>query len=376
VDGIQNILPANVTSQTQLTFSSLLDAYKRSELEPTTGLAMFTLNSTLTDLAEPSESLLATTAAQVGLDHADYLLSSCQLDRFRQGEVVTQEIETRGRRGAYFVHAAQDLAPNSECSWHLFADVCQDSAMIAVKVKQLQDNREALRQDLEKDIDANYKNLLRIVDSVDGAQLSNQRLYTDHHFANAMFNAMRGGVFADQYWIYTNDFERFISTRNPSVLRENSDSFATLPERIKISDLKSWADGSGSNDLVRLSNTYLPLIFSRRHGDPSRPWNRFTIKLKQPDGTMLLDYEGNWRDIFQNWEALVYSYPEFVENMISTFLNATTVDGYNPYRITYQGVDWELPEPGNPWANIGYWSDHQIIYLQKLMEIVISEVKH
>jgi hypothetical protein len=61
--------------------------------------------------------------------------------------------------------------------------------------------------------------------------------------------------------------------------------------------------------------------------------------------------------------------PEYIESMICTFLNATTIDGYNPYRITLQGIDWEIPEPHNPWANIGYWSDHQIIYLQKLMEI-------
>ena len=93
------------------------------------------------------------------------------------------------------------------------------------------------------------------------------------------------------------------------------------------------------------------------------------ISLKKPDGSMKLDYEGNWRDIFQNWEALAYSYPEYIENMVSTFLNATTADGYNPYRISYHGVDWEIPEPGNPWANIGYWSDHQIIYLQKLLEV-------
>ncbi|NDJ61987.1 MAG: hypothetical protein GYB67_12725, partial [Chloroflexi bacterium] len=33
------------------------------------------------------------------------------------------------------------------------------------------------------------------------------------------------------------------------------------------------------------------------------------------------------------------------------------------------GIDWEVPEPENPWANIGYWSDHQIIYLQKLLEV-------
>jgi len=48
------------------------------------------------------------------------------------------------------------------------------------------------------------------------------------------------------------------------------------------------------------------------------------------DGSKILDYEGNWRDIFQNWEALAHSYPEFIESMIHKFLNATTFDGYNP----------------------------------------------
>jgi hypothetical protein len=71
LDGLQNILPTNVTMETQLTFGSLVDAYKRSELDPETGLAIFALNSTLTDLPEPSESLMATTVAQLGLDHAD-----------------------------------------------------------------------------------------------------------------------------------------------------------------------------------------------------------------------------------------------------------------------------------------------------------------
>ena len=87
------------------------------------------------------------------------------------------------------------------------------------------------------------------------------------------------------------------------------------------------------------------------------------------DGSQRLDYEGNWRDIFQNWEALAYSFPEYVEGMIFTFLSATTADGYNPYRITRNGIEWEVLEEDNPWSNIGYWSDHQIIYLQKLLEI-------
>ena len=49
-------------------------------------------------------------------------------------------------------------------------------------------------------------------------------------------------------------------------------------------------------------------------------------------------------------------------------MNASTADGYNPYRITKQGIDWEVPEPDHPWSFIGYWGDHQIIYLLKLLE--------
>src|SRR5215208_2389156 len=61
LDGIQNILPANITSLTQNTFSPLLDAYKRSEVDPKTGLAIFALNSTLTDLADLFVTDTATT---------------------------------------------------------------------------------------------------------------------------------------------------------------------------------------------------------------------------------------------------------------------------------------------------------------------------
>ncbi len=66
LDGLQNLLPANVTETTQNTFSPLLDAYKKNELDNETGLAVYTLNSQLTDLAEPSESLRATVAWQAG----------------------------------------------------------------------------------------------------------------------------------------------------------------------------------------------------------------------------------------------------------------------------------------------------------------------
>ena len=369
LDGLQNILPANVTMPTQNTLSSLLDAYKRSELDAETGLAIFSLSSTLTDLAEPSESLLVTTVAQVGLEDPEVLLSSLQVDPFRQGGGVTTETDVRGRRGAYFVHATVELAPGAERSWHLLADVSQDNAAVIQKIAALKGDRGSLWQELEEDIAAGHAALGKIVAGADGIQLSNDLPGTAHHYANIMFNVMRGGTFADQYWIQKTDFLEYVSIHDRTALQAHADFFAGLPDRILVSNLQARAEANGATDLVRLSLAYMPLIFSRRHGDPSRPWNRFNIDLKKSDGSLKLGYEGNWRDIFQNWEALAYSYPEFVENMICTFLNATTVDGYNPYRITYHGVDWEVPEPSNPWANIGYWSDHQIIYLQKLMEV-------
>ncbi len=89
----------------------------------------------------------------------------------------------------------------------------------------------------------------------------------------------------------------------------------------------------------------MPLTFSRRHGDPSRPWNQFSIEIKNEDGTPKSDFQGNWRDIFQNWEALSISYPGYIENIISKFVNASTPDGYNPYRTMRNGIDWEAPDP-------------------------------
>ena len=77
---------------------------------------------------------------------------------------------------------------------------------------------------------------------------------------------------------------------------------------------------------------YLPLTFSRRHGDPSRPWNKFSVRVRDASGRRVVNYEGNWRDIFQNWEALLAGEPAYAGSMIEALLGAMTPDGYNPYR--------------------------------------------
>lgn len=54
--------------------------------------------------------------------------------------------------------------------------------------------------------------------------------------------------------------------------------------------------------------------------------------------------------------------------MIFKFVDAITPDGYNPYRVTREGFEWEVPDPRDPWSYVGYWGDHQVIYLLRLLE--------
>jgi hypothetical protein len=369
LSGVQNILPFGVHTQLQSTFSNLLNAYKRSELETERGLGIFSLSSTLTDLAEPSESLKASTVWQVGLERPVHLLSSKQLDDFRKGAEPTNETDVRGFRGAYLLSTSITLDGSEKKDWSLILEVNQDSADIAARVNMLKRPAAEIADEIETDIALGSQALNAIIASADGLQVSGDRLSSAHHYANVLFNTMRGGIFSDNYQAEKADLIDFLHTRNRTVLERQIAFLDKLPAKFNIADLLAHARRSGDTNLERLCSEYLPLIFSRRHGDPSRPWNKFSINLKKADGSQRLDYQGNWRDLFQNWEALACSYPDFVESMISTFINAGTPDGYNPYRISREGVEWEVPEPDNPWANIGYWSDHQIIYLEKLLEI-------
>jgi len=141
-----------------------------------------------------------------------------------------------------------------------------------------------------------------------------------------MFNIMRGGIFDDNYTIEKADFTNYIHKANIEVFKRVESTLKGLEETFTLQTLKAIAAEATDADFKRLSYEYLPLKFSRRHGDPSRPWNKFSINTRnEVDGSKILDYQGNWRDIFQNWEALAHSYPEFMEGMIHKFLNATTL---------------------------------------------------
>jgi len=369
LDGIQNLLPHGVEQAVQSGSSNLVDAYKECELETDSGVGIYSLSAIIVDRAEPSEALKANVVWSLGLDHAIILLSSSQLDNFRRGGVLNQEEDVKAEKGAYFLHDEISLSAKEQKNWLIVADVNQSISDI-IKIKERLKSKENLLDQINKDIEAGSMHLLELVGAADGLRLSAHRPRNIRHFSNTMFNIMRGGIFDHNYQIGKIDFLEYLSKANKNVFAEKKVLLDNLSDVFDLYDLRQLAENE-SADFKRLCTEYLPLMFSRRHGDPSRPWNQFSINTKsEVDGSKILDYQGNWRDLFQNWEALAYSYPEFIEGMIYKFLNATTFDGYNPYRVTKDGFDWETIEPGNPWAYIGYWGDHQIIYLLKFLEFI------
>ena len=368
LDGLQNLLPAGTPLLAQTNSSNLVDAYKWTELDVTTGLGVFTLYSGISDRAEPCESLKANIVFVTGLEGRRILLSSEQLDAFRNGAEVEQEANKRGIRGAYLVAAKIEVPPGGSEHWRMVADLEQPQSRVVALRNRLR-NEPDIEDAITESIDRGDDELARIMAAGDAFQVSAEEEVTTHHYANVLFNILRGGIFDDQYNVSGRDFSQTVRHFNRSVHARNADFLDALPDTLDFGQLASMVRAQNDPQLERLCYEYLPITFGRRHGDPSRPWNRFAIRLKDESGNRLLSYQGNWRDIFQNWEALTFSYPEFIENVIAKFVNASTVDGYNPYRITKQGIDWEIEEPDDPWSYIGYWGDHQIVYLLKLLEL-------
>jgi hypothetical protein len=299
-----------------------------------------------------------------------HLLSSGQLGNFREQKPIFGESDIKGEKGAYFISTEITLTRGTSKAWSIVANLNQSQAQV-VALRQLILGGGRLEEHVQADIDRGTQHLVQLVAGADGLQFSSDALSDARHYSNVLFNIMRGGTFDHHYQLEKKDFAQYLQQANNQVAARNGALLSSLPDEFSLFALKEALETAGDPDLTRLGTEYLPLKFSRRHGDPSRPWNYFSINTEhEADGSKVLDYEGNWRDIFQNWEALACAYPEFLEGMIFKFINASTFDGYNPYRVTKGGFDWETIEPDNPWSYIGYWGDHQVIYLQKLLELL------
>lgn len=368
LDGLQNLLPFGVDPELQKKSSNLVDAYKRSELVEDSGLGIYALSAIIVDKTEPSEALKANVVFSIGLSGPSYLLSSLQLNAFRNGKTLREESDVKGEKGAYFVIQDLRVDDGDLAEWMMVANVNQDHSGIEALHRAITERKD-LKERILQDVERGTRALQELVAGADGLRKSADIYKDARHYSNVLFNIMRGGTFDHNYRIERSDLLLYLRRASRKVYSRHHALIQSFGDKFTCFELRRQIHALADPDLYRLCVEYLPLKFSRRHGDPSRPWNKFSINTHSDlDGSKVLDYEGNWRDIFQNWEALVHSYPGFIDGMINKFLNASTFDGYNPYRVTKDGFDWEIMEPENPWSYIGYWGDHQIIYMLKFLE--------
>jgi hypothetical protein len=367
LDGWHQVIAPGVDAQTYARLSYLAAAYMRHERLPDVPFAIYSLNAAISDRAEPSESLRVAGAWSIGHPDPAILLSDRQLATFRRGGDVHSESEVRGEIGAYLVADAVHLAAGGRHAWYTVGDTRLDHAAI-VELRSLLGDPDRARAALEAAVVADRAGLRHRVAGADGLQHTADEAASANHFSNVLFNIMRGGSFDRGYDVPLDDLATYLRDQNRAVFERHRPWVEGLPPGLSLQDLRQAAGDQGDPQLARLVRAYLPLTYSRRHGDPSRPWNRFSIRVRDADGKPVYGYEGNWRDIFQNWEALDQSFPGYLAQSIAVFLDASTADGYNPYRITRTGIDWEIEDPRDPWSHIGYWGDHQIVYLLRLLE--------
>ena len=367
IDGLKNILPAGIELRTQQEMSNLANAYKISEYNPNSHIALYFMNALLMDRPEPGESLYTNIVWSYYKDQKNISVNEKTINEFLENKQFKSNHLLKGKSGSFLTHIEKNLRPENDIYWYTVADVQKSQTDVTRIISEISDTTK-IEQELEESVRKNHSTFEQIIGSADGFQCTRNRINDLHHTANVTYNVLRGGIFFDNYNITKKRFIDFIQNRNTKIFEKYNKHIKALPEIFGIKELKDFGDKIEEPSLKRLCREYLPLTLGRRHGDPSRPWNHFNIKTKDKMGEPILYYEGNWRDIFQNWEALGFSYPQAWESMVCTFLNATSVDGYNPYRITSNGIDWEVSDLDDPWSFIGYWNDHQIIYLLKLLE--------
>jgi hypothetical protein len=308
LDGLLDLLPAGLEPLLYARYGNLTHAYKRSELVDA-GLAVYSLEAPVSDRAEPAEVLRATVAWSSGFG-GRVTLDAGAVAAFDAGCEIEPVRLLTGVPGAYLLDGELDLAAGASASWHIVADVGRDHADIAAL-------RRALRQGppAPAPVEATRRSgehLVRIMAPVDAAQRTGDAVACAHHVANVTYNVMRGGVPLDGYQLDTVDVASFVAAAQPRRRGLGTqDGSQALPATDRPT--RAAATAIAELDDVHLERLgprvpAVQLLAPTRRSQPSRGTRSRSGSPTMPVGRSI-HYEGNWRDVFQNWEATVRVVP-------------------------------------------------------------------
>ena len=171
LDGLRNLQPFGVPQALSQQTSNLVDAYKKTEIDPATQLGIFSMTAGISDRAEALAMLRANTVWQHGLEDCRIHLSGEAVASFRRGESPPAEESLNGRRGNYLLGGLLELAGGETRRWYMAADVGRSHVQIADTRARLR-GRGDLAEAIEASLDEVDANLRRNVGSADGIQLT------------------------------------------------------------------------------------------------------------------------------------------------------------------------------------------------------------
>ena len=215
LDGLRNVLPHGAPLSLYQTSSNLVDAYKKTEADPETGLGIFSLTAGITDRAEALESFGPTRSGAAALEGFRVHLSLRCRGRFpqRAGPGRRRCPERNPGQLPGFRQSGLEPAVNRPSGiWSPTRGwtTCGSPACTAhsPQTRPREPGRVA-------SLDQAGENLRQNVGSADGLQMSGRPESWTHHFANVLFNNMRGGVFDQNHDIPVADFARFPARTQP-----------------------------------------------------------------------------------------------------------------------------------------------------------------
>ena len=241
LDGLLDVMPAGVDASTEQIRSNLVNAYKRSETGPWGPLAVYSLESLISDRAEPVEALTATVVWSTGLGEADLLLDEGAVDDMIAGRPAAPVTLVTGRPGAYLLRGGVSVSKSEPASWTIVADTGLDHTGVTAAVDAARSN-DALER-VTQDVALGSERLRQLLSDADAFQHTGDRIADAHHLSNVLFNCMRGGVFPFGTAVPVDDFAAFVADRNRDVSTRHDDWIRRLGPSVDELTLRTDALG-------------------------------------------------------------------------------------------------------------------------------------
>jgi hypothetical protein len=202
----------------------------------------------------------------------------------------------------------------------------------------------------------------------DALQCTAEESVAVHHHANVVFNVLRGGCFPNQYKVSARDFRETVRAFNKAVYGRAQALLESLPETLEFAGLAASVRRAAIRSSSVSARSTCPSLSGAATATPAA---RGTSS-RSGSGTATAGPCSGTRATGGTSSRTGKRSRSATRNSSRTWSPSSSTA--RPWTATTRiasprGIDWEVEDPEDPWSYIGYWGDHQIIYLLKFLEL-------